>query len=72
VPNENSPPDPRTSAGRLRCFGCGQPLPYRHRRLEAQLCADGQLYCLGTTCEADASEARSRKRARGGPHEDLL
>ena len=46
-------------AGPLRCKGCGQPLPYRHRRLEAQLGADGQLYCLGTTCEADALEAGS-------------
>jgi hypothetical protein len=46
------------NSGPTRCFACGQPFPQREGRVEARVGAD-DLYCYGTTCEADALEARS-------------
>lgn len=47
------------NGGPSTCAGCGQPFPHKERRIEAQVGADGRLYCHDTTCEADALEARS-------------
>jgi hypothetical protein len=38
------------------CFGCAQPFPHREGRVEAQVGADGKLYCYGTACDADAAQ----------------
>jgi hypothetical protein len=48
------------NGGPSKCFGCGNPFPHRENRIEAQVGADGNLYCYGTTCEPDALEARAR------------
>jgi hypothetical protein len=52
------------NGGPSECFGCGNPFPHHENRLEAQVGHDGNLYCYGTTCEADALEAKALVRAR--------
>jgi len=52
-----------TNGRPTNCFGCGQPFPHCEDRAEAQVGADGKLYCYGTACDARLAGWRVRKRA---------
>jgi hypothetical protein len=52
------------NGGPKLCAGCGQPFIIRGGRDEAIVGQNNQLYCFGTTCEADALEARVVRKRR--------